>query len=206
MGLLDALFGRRKLPSTRADRLGQIVSAEVAIRTDLNHEPTGQVGLAVKSVAASSFDRVAADVERMLTLAGHDLGSEISTVRDEHGYVWLIATDPDFPDLVAEAQVAAETLKEEGYGEQLLACVFPFRPAVADPTGLGGRSGGPGATDELLYVMYAFKRGTFYAFAPRAGQKRDLALELRVHAVLERELPLEADLAFRYPMWGIPLR
>jgi hypothetical protein len=191
VGLFDTLFGRRKLPATLADRLGQISSAEQAIRDELGYDPSGSAGIAVKSVSASSFEQVAGEVEKMLRLAGEDLGSRVRTERDGHGYLWMIVDDPDFTDVVAETQVAAQTLKEEGYGEQLLAGVFPFTPQRG--------ASGP------LYLIYGFKRGTFYAFCPQPGQQRDLAVELRVHAVLAHELPLEADLGFRYPMWGMPL-
>ena len=189
MGLLDAFLGRKKLPRSETSKLGAISTAELTIRTELDAEPTGQVGLVVSSVAASRFVEVRDEVTKMLELAGKDLGSAIDVSEDRYRYTWMVVSDPDFPDLVAAAQVASQTIVEAGFRDQLLCSVFPFRTS-------------PGA---VFHLVYAFKRGSFYAFAPRTGQDRDLALELRIHAVLDRELPLERELEYRYPLWGIPL-
>jgi PspAB-like protein len=52
--------------------------------------------------------------------------------------------------------------------------------------------------------VYLYKRGTFYPFAPMEGEKRDNALELRLRALLEGELPIEQDLTRWFPIWGVP--
>lgn len=52
--------------------------------------------------------------------------------------------------------------------------------------------------------MYLYKRGTFYPFAPAGEPRRDNALELQVRGVLERELPIEPELASWFPVWGAP--
>lgn len=189
MGLFSTLFGRKKLPPSTSERLGAIASAELTIRTALEAEPTGEVGLAIRPLAASEFARVRGDVEQMLQIAGRDLGSTTELVPDEFGFLWVVVRDEDFPDLVAALQTAAQMISEEGYRDRMLCAVFPFRDARAEP----------------LHLVYTFKRGSFYAFAPRLRQQRDLGLELRVHSVLEAELPLEKDLEYRYPLWGIPL-
>lgn len=189
MSLLDALFGRKRQPGSKPDRMAAVTQAEITLQTELGMRSAGKAGLAIRSLAASQFDRVRADLEQMLRLAGEDLGSVTSIVPDEYGFVWAVIADEDFPDLVAGAQVASTTILEEGFGDQLLCAVFCFEDAAGLP----------------LHLVYAFKRGTFYAFAPRSGQKRDLSLELRTHALLEGELPLEKDLEFRYPLWGTPL-
>lgn len=188
MGLLDAIFGRRKLPPSRTELLSALAGAELTVRTELTHEPTGKAGLAVRSVAASEFDRARADLEAMLRLAGQDLGSTTSIVHDEYGYLWVLVSDEDFTDLVATAQIAAQTVAESGFRDQLLCAVFPFTGA-----------------DGPLEIVYSFKRAKFYAFAPRPGQKREVALEIRAHSLLKGELPLEEDMSYRYPLWGTPL-
>ncbi len=169
--------------------MGAIAGAELTIRTDLGIEPVGRMGLAVRSVAASHFERVRADVERVLGMAAQDLGSRTWLKADEYGFLWAVVADPDFPDLVAAGQIVAQMISEEGFRDQLLCAVFPFS---------GGSVGN-------LHFIYSFKRGSFYAFAPRTGMQRDTSLELRAHALLERELPLESKLEYRYPLWGIPL-
>jgi hypothetical protein len=189
VGILDALFGRKRLPPSQTAKLGAIATAELTLSTELGATPSGSVGLAVKSVAASEFERVKNDLEQLLRTAGEDLGSTTALRTDEYGFVWVIMTDEDFSDLVAEAQITAQTLTEEGFRDQLLCAVFPFRDADGKP----------------LQLVYSFKRGSFYAFAPRDHSARDIALELRVHALLEAELPLEKELEYRYPLWGAPL-
>jgi hypothetical protein len=83
------------------------------------------------------------------------------------------------------------SLAERGYENQLLASVFAFR---AD----GG---------EVAYLVYLFKRGTFYPFvpAPGGGEKRDNQRELQLQGALTGEVPLEADLTRWFPIWGAPV-
>lgn len=189
MGFLDAILGRKKLPPSKTAQLGQIASAELTIGSELAARPAGQAGLAIKAVAASEFERVREDVRRMLELAGEDLGSRSEMTTDEYGYVWAVVADPDFPDLVAAMQIAAESILQEGFADRLLCAVFPFATDGGQP----------------LHLVYAFKRGAFYAFAPRRDKTRDVTLELRAHALLEGELPLEREMEYRYPLWGLPL-
>ncbi len=60
-----------------------------------------------------------------------------------------------------------------------------------------------GAND--LHLVYLYKRGTFYPFAPLPGERRDNELELRIRGIVARELPIEQDLSRWFPLWGIPL-
>jgi hypothetical protein len=57
-----------------------------------------------------------------------------------------------------------------------------------------------------LGLVYLYKRGTFYPFAPLAGeaQRRDNALELQVKAALADDLRIEQDLSRWFPIWGAP--
>ena len=48
------------------------------------------------------------------------------------------------------------TLEDHGYGPQLLCSVFAFHPAST--------AGGHGGDD--VYLVYLYKRGTFYPFVP----------------------------------------
>ena len=69
---------------------------------------------------------------------------------DSYRYRWIVLTDPQLDDLVALIHLAAQELQSHGYGPQLLAAVFRFttpdRPAA--------------------YLIYNYKRGAFYPFAP----------------------------------------
>jgi hypothetical protein len=80
-------------------------------------------------------------------------------------------------------------MEERGYSEQLLCAVFGFV-----------RDGAP------LDLIYNYKRGTFYPFAPAGDKKRDNALELRVKAGLDAEMPIEPELERWYAVWDAPVQ
>jgi len=190
VGILSVLFGRKRLPRSKTEGLGAVAAAELSMRTSLGMDPGRRGGLAMRVLSGSRFEQLRSDVDRVLQIAARDLGSQVALRGDDLGYLWAVITDEDFPDLVAAVQVGAQMVVEEGFRDQLLCAVFPFK----------ARDGG-----EPLHLVYSFRRGRFYAFAPRRGRTRDTAMELRVHALLEGELPLEDDLEFRYPLWGMPL-
>lgn len=87
-------------------------------------------------------------------------------------------------------------------------------PTAAPGGGSSGGSGGSGGgtlgsatlgPGRRAYLVYLYKRGTFYPFCPAGGEQRDNELELRLRGVLEGELAVEADLARWFPLWGLPL-
>lgn len=57
-----------------------------------------------------------------------------------------------------------------------------------------------------LALVYLYKRGTFYPFAPLPDttEHRDNPLELRVRAALANDLRIEQDLNRWFPLWGAP--
>jgi hypothetical protein len=55
------------------------------------------------------------------------------------------------------------------------------------------------------HLVYLYKRGTFYPFAPLEGERRDNELELQVRGALGSDLPIEPELARWFALWGIPL-
>ena len=56
-------------------------------------------------------------------------------------------------------------------------------------------------------LIYLFKRGTFYPFAPVDAEKerRDTELELRIRTMVGADLPVEADLTRWFPLWDMPV-
>ena len=75
-----------------------------------------------------------------------------------------------------------------GFGPQLLCTILSFRDQNRRPLGL----------------VYLYKRGTFYPFAPKSGENRDNALELQVKGVIGTDLKFEPDLTRWFPVWGAP--
>ena len=56
----------------------------------------------------------------------------------------------------------------------------------------------------MVALVYLFKRGTFYPFAPEAEERRDSVMELRIRDLVQGELPWEADLTRWFPVWDAP--
>jgi hypothetical protein len=86
----------------------------------------------------------------------------------------VIVRDDDLDDLVTAAHMVNSSLAERGFDNQLLATVFSFRSGAGDVT----------------YLVYLFKRGTFYPFvpAPGGGERRDNQKELQLQGALTNEV------------------
>ena len=80
------------------------------------------------------------------------------------------------------------SLESQGFGSGLLCSVVPF-------VDVSGRRVG---------LVYLYKQGTFYAFAPTDSQTRDNLLEISVRDQLKAELPMETDLSRWFALWGAP--
>ena len=80
------------------------------------------------------------------------------------------------------------SLQDGGFGPQLLCTILSFKDGK----------------DRKLGLVYLYKRGTFYPFAPQAGERRDNALELQMRGALSDDLKIEPDLTRWFPVWGAP--
>ena len=188
MGLLDVLRGQRTPKRADLDQLFGIGSAAVTLEAGMGLRPTGRAGVCFKPVEAGVFDELLREIEELLAATSSDSGTTISRHDDEFGFSWIVIADPDIEDLATTTHVVSQSLEERGFSERLLCAVFGF-------------DGPPGAVD----LVYAYKRGTFYPFAPRDGKVRDTTLELRLQGVLKSELPIEAELERWYPVWDAPV-
>jgi hypothetical protein len=56
-----------------------------------------------------------------------------------------------------------------------------------------------------MYLVYLYKRGTFYPFVPTSGEHRDNEMELRLQTELADDLAMEKDLDRWFPIWKLPL-
>ena len=189
MGFLDALFGRAKPVKAKTEQLFAITTAAVMLETRWELKPAGVGAVVFKPLSSSYFAQTEREVDDLLALAAREQGSTVRRHGDDLGYQWVIVEDADFEDLAAAIHMVTLTLGEHGFRDQLLAAVFRF----------DGARGGP------VYWLYNYKRGAFYPFVPRGNHERDNAEELRLGAVMERELPMEKNPSQWYALWGIPI-
>ncbi|MCX7623117.1 MAG: hypothetical protein RMK01_03000 [Thermomicrobium sp.] len=186
---LDILLGRAARPvPARHEGLVALGTAAVTMEATLGMKPEAVAGLVFKPVESVYFDRANEELEGLLRIAVQETGSRYRLWTDSYRYRWIVLEDPDFEDLVATLLSASQILIEHGFGSQLLAAVFRFTD----------RDGRP------FYWIYQYKLGKFTPFAPREGRRRDQAEELRLVALLERELPVERRTELWYALWERP--
>ena len=190
MGLLDVLRGKHDLKKPAPDRLFAMATAYVTLETSLGLKTTGRSAIVFQQLDTADFAQLARDMQELITATTREAGTTVEARDDEFGYRWMVLVDPDFEDLVTGISAVGGELELGGYGDRILAAVFPF----ADEAG------------RRVYWIYNYKRGAFYPFVPAAGDKqRDNAHELRLKAQLGGELPIEAELERWFPLWGAPL-
>jgi len=187
VGFLDAVLGRRKAARPNLDALFALPSAAITLQVGLDLLPTGRGSVAFRAPEGRAFADLEAEVRRLLDADG---GPPISVATDDFGYTWLVVeSDPvDLPTVVTDLHAVNTSLVDAGFGPQLLAATVMF----ADP---GGRS---------LAMVYLFKQGSFYPFAPIEAQTRDTVLELQVRDLLRDDVSVESDLSRWFPIWGAP--
>ncbi|WP_329287420.1 PspA-associated protein PspAB [Streptomyces sp. NBC_01455] len=207
MGFLDILLGRTKAVAPDLDQLFGLPSAAVTLQAAAGFTPTGTGAVCFASVEGAAFaeahrevrELLEADTDRAQSAPSGQPGSgpPVEVTRDEYGYSWLVSrrAPDDLPALVSDLHAVNSTLEGSGFGPQLLCSVVAFAE-TEDPEQAGQRLG----------LVYLYKRGTFYPFAPSADTdgRRDNALELRIKAALADDLRIEQDLGRWFPVWGAP--
>ncbi|MCX4444214.1 hypothetical protein ACFWW5_30545 [Streptomyces albidoflavus] len=195
MGFLDALFGRRKQIQPNLDDWFALPSAALELQAATGFTPTGRGAVCFTGVEGGQFARLKQEIRELLDTDTAEGGEPVEYSQDRYGYTWLQVEQPpdDLPALVNDLHTINSMLQDHGWGPQLLCSLVGF--TGAEESDEAGRP---------LGLVYLYKRGTFYPFAPRQADRRDNALELRVQGALEHELPLEADLSRWYPLWNSP--
>jgi hypothetical protein len=188
MGLLDILRGQRRPKRANLDSLFALSTAALTIQTGMGMEPSGRAGLCFKAIDAAMFDELVSDIDQLLRISGAETGTRVDRHADQFGFSWVVLSDPQIDDLVTTTHVVSQTMQERGFSEQLLCAVFGFV-----------REGRP------VDLIYNYKRGTFYPFAPAGKDRRDNTLELRVRGGLEREMPFEPELERWFALWDAPV-
>ena len=214
MGFLDSLLGRTKPVRPNLDALFALPSAAVTLETSAGLVLSGRAGVCWMPPAGQSAADVQREISQLLDIPDDLTGSGQATAEagqsaakagpsagvltqaeDSYGYRWLLLEDSDVEDLVNRVHLVNSLLAENGWGPQLLCSVFGVVPGA-----------GADSTAKPFYIVYLFKRGTFYPFAPVGKERRDNELELRVRSLLGSALPVEPDLSRWFPLWDLPVR
>ncbi|MFI8966411.1 hypothetical protein ACIGO8_30355 [Streptomyces sp. NPDC053493] len=198
MGLLDTLLGRSRPVRPDLDRLFALPAAALTLQAGTGHVPTGAGSVCFAGVEGGAFTRLKEEVRELLDVDEGAGAAPVAFTRDAYGYTWLSARRPadDLVALVNDLHAVNTLLQEAGFGPQLLCSLTAFRAGPADEDHRG----------HDLALVYLYKRGTFYPFAPRSdgAESRDNALELQVRALLAGDLAMEPDLERWFPVWGAP--
>jgi hypothetical protein len=197
MGLWDALAGRSKATKNNLDSLFAVPNAAITLQTAAGFTPTGIGSVCFRSAAGAAFAQTRDDVVALIK--DDPQAPDVEVTDDGFGYTWVVvhrppdATGvPDVGELCTDLHAVNTSLETAGFAGGLLCSVVPF----ADTTG------------RKVGLVYLYKQGTFYAFAPvdsQGGDKtRDNLLEISVRDQLKGELPMEPDLSRWFALWGAP--
>ena len=196
MGLLDSILGRSKPAKPDLDQLFGLPSAAITLEASLGFTSTGTGSVAFRAPEGRAFADVQADVQALLDAGS---GPKVDVTVDSFGYTWLVLRKdpPDLPALVTDLHAVNSTLQDSGFGPTLLCSLASFTD--------GTRTFG---------LVYLFKRGTFYPFAPavsdartidgEAPQRRDNLLEIQLRDLLKDDLKIEPEVSRWFAVWGAP--
>ncbi len=193
MSFFDVLFGRTKPAKPQPDAIFAMATAQVTLGERMGLKPGKRAGVCFRPVDSSWFRDVEQRLDGILAISERETSTKVETREDGYGYRWVVLEDEDLEDLVTTVYLISRELKDQGFGEQLLAAVFRWE----------GRSEG---RRRVVYWVYNFKRGKFYPFVPAgSGKQRDNARELQLQALLGKELPIEPEPERWYALWDVPV-
>lgn len=187
MGFFDAILGRSKPKRANLDDLFALPPAALTLQAATGFVPTGVGAVVFRQVEGAAFDSAEAE---SVALISSDPAASVRQTNDGFGYTWQVVTDSDAEvvNLVTNLHAVNAALVNQSFDTMLLCSTVYF--AHSD-----GRR---------LALVYQYKRGTFYPFAPTGPRQRDNALEIQVKGILSGELPFEDDMSRWSPLWDAP--
>ena len=188
MGFLDTLLGRTKPVPPKLDALFALPTAAITLQASMGFTPTGTGSVCFRPAEGRAFSDIESDVRQLLSM-GTD-AARVEVTSDSYGFTWLVCRHSagDMESLVTDLHAVNSSLADGGFGPQLLCTLVGFRDGA----------------DRKLGIVYLYKRGTFYPFAPLPGERRDNALEIQVRGAVGSDLNIEPDLSRWFPVWGAP--
>ncbi|MGN6250969.1 MAG: PspA-associated protein PspAB [Marmoricola sp.] len=190
MGLLDVLRGRSRQTRPNLDNLFALPGAAITLQSGLGLVPTGTGSVCFRSTEGAAMAGTEAEV---IALIEADGGPTVERTTDGFGFTWLVVTgDPtDLSGVVTDLHAVNTALENQGFGSGLLCSMVTF--AEAAPSGA-----------RRTALVYLYKQGTFYPFAPTGGRQRDALLERQVRDAVENDLRIEPEASRWLPLWGAP--
>jgi hypothetical protein len=206
MGLFDTILGRTKPVQSNLDALFALPSASITLQSAAAMTCSGHAGVCFKPPSGQGFADMQTEVLSLLSMEGAE---GITKTTDSFGYQWLVMEDADIEALVTQIHLVNSSLADAGWGPQLLCSVFGLAPLPGIRTGSDAREGasvGSGAViASTSYLVYLFKRGTFYPFAPTGHEQRSTEEEFKLRSLLADDLTVETDLDRWFPLWDLPV-
>ncbi|MGH3158108.1 MAG: PspA-associated protein PspAB [Streptosporangiaceae bacterium] len=189
MGLLDTILGRTKPKQANLDALFALPSAAITLEAATDLVPTGTGSVCFRSTEGRAFADVEKDVCDLLNMTSGQDAPPVKVSQDSYGFTWLMVKRPadQVADLVTDVHAVNSSLQDNGFGPQLLCSLVNF----ASPK-------------SRVALVYLYKRGTFYPFAPTGHERRDNGLEIRVKAAIEGDLKIEPELTRWFALWDAP--
>lgn len=210
MGLFGTIMGRTKPVQSNLDALFALPSASITLQSAAGMTCSGHGGVCFKSPSGQGFEAMEAEVVKLLSMDG---ATDLRKAEDSYGYQWLVVEDADIGELVTRIHLVNSSLSDAGWGPQLLCSVFGIADEPSDAAGTAnGADGlpevtaGPGRViPSTGYLVYLFKRGTFYPFVPTGHEQRDTEQEFRLKSLITDDLTVEPELDRWFPLWDLPV-
>jgi hypothetical protein len=190
MGLLDTVLGRSKPAKPDLDQLFALPGAAVTLQAASDLVPTGVGSVCVKPAEGGAFAGLREQIQQLLAVDDTTGTSKYEESTDSFGFTWLTrrTTTEDISGLITDLHAINSTLDAAGFGAALLCTLVAFSDGKEPAIGL----------------IYLYKRGTWYPFAPTGKDKRDNMREMKIKADLGDDLKVEQDLSRWFPVWGAP--
>jgi hypothetical protein len=187
VGFWDVLRGQQRPKGPDLDNLFAVPGAAVTLQTALGVLPTGIGSVCFRAAEGAAATAVQEVAESLVEGTGTP---QVERSVDSFGFTWFVVSGSadDVSGLVTDLHAVNTELELQGFASGLLCSLVGFR----DP---GGRR---------LGLVYLYKRGTFYPFAPNGPETRDTLFERQVRDLLGSDLRIEPDLARWMPLWGAP--
>ncbi len=211
MGIFSSIMGKTKPVQANLDEMFALPSASITLQSAAGMSCSGHAGVCFKPPSGQGFEEMQAEVVSLLSMDGT---GGLHQEKDSFGYQWLVVEDTDIEQLVTRIHLVNSSLSDSGWGPQLLCSVFGLAVLGGDTASgadtespaLVETTAGPGhLLRSTAFLVYLFKRGTFYPFVPDGKEHRDTEQELKLRSLVADDLTVETDLDRWFPLWDLPV-